>query len=90
MTTTHTPAPWAQTNNGPDGICTYCGRDNRGYENCPCSDDCAYELARAEAPAMLDALRTLMLAVQADGVPDGWGCVVDPVRAILARIDGEG
>jgi hypothetical protein len=43
---------------------------------------------RDEAPAMLEALRTLMLAAQVDGVPAGWGCVVDPVRAILARIDG--
>ena len=44
---------------------------------------------RDEAPAMLEALRTLMLAVGVDGVPAGWGAVIDPVRDILARIDGE-
>jgi hypothetical protein len=32
--------------NDENGRCTYCGRDNRGYENEPCSDDCPqYDVA---------------------------------------------
>lgn len=30
-----------------NGLCHHCGRDNRGYENEPCSDDCLGEKARA-------------------------------------------
>lgn len=26
--------------NGPDGQCLHCGRDNRGHEGEPCADDC--------------------------------------------------
>lgn len=26
--------------NGPDGHCLHCGRDNRGHEGEPCADDC--------------------------------------------------
>ena len=35
--------------NDENGRCTYCGRDNRGYENEPCSDDCPqYDALDAE------------------------------------------
>lgn len=35
-----------QTNNGPDGQCQHCGRDNAGYEHERCADDCPFERTR--------------------------------------------
>lgn len=98
MTTTHTPGPWisqrtgwskhpynVHSNKRPGAVALIPSRTS-----VPLEEQEANARLIAEAPAMLEALRTLMLAVAADGVPGGWGCVVDPVRAILARIDGEG
>jgi len=37
----------SQSSNDENGQCRYCGRDNEGFENEPCSDDCPqYEQAR--------------------------------------------
>lgn len=96
----HTPGPWeiAQHYDAPNTYCPFITvgpaqvRFTQGYfpETDPErkaraeADACLI----AEAPAMLEALRTLILAADADGIPAGWGCVVDPARAILARIDG--
>ena len=37
------------------GTCLHCGRDNSGYENEPCSDDCPDEVARAALKKFNDA-----------------------------------
>jgi len=53
------------TDNDENGQCRQCGRDNRGYENDPCSDDCplyddpAVRLA-AFAPDLLAALEDVL------------------------------
>jgi len=76
----------SQANNDKHGQCTYCGRDNRGYEDELCSDNCPYELMIAEAPAMLEVLRMLLEDCEAHGLTDN-DAHLREARAILARID---
>ena len=70
----------ARENNDANGQCIYCGRDNRGHEHEPCSDDCPHELMIAEAPAMLELLREMLCAEKCRP----WH---PEIRAIVARID---
>jgi hypothetical protein len=61
-----------QANNDQNGQCTYCGRDNRGHEHEPCSDDCPYEptdaaiawqLARMDTGATEADARALLIDI---------------------------
>lgn len=43
----------------------------------------------AAAPDLLAALKILLSAAAVDGIPSGWGIVIDNARAAIAKAKGE-
>lgn len=91
MTAKHTPGPWhvgmrpGPIVYGPEGEQIA----NMHVPMLPAEEHRANARLIAEAPAMLDALRAV-LQVLNHGTENPHWPHVDTIRAILARIDGEG
>jgi hypothetical protein len=82
---THTPGPWVARKDGT--VQPYPGTGS--IAACSLRGDHQTMIANArliaEAPAMLAALRDLLVALEARGAG---GCSMDNARAIIARIEG--